>query len=450
MNSIWVKYLPPYIRDSLHGRYNLQKLIGNTGWLFADRILRMAVGLVVGVWTARFLGPDQYGLFNFASAFVVLFSILATLGLDGVVVRELVQTPERENEVLGTAFLLKLAGGILTLVIAIAAINLLRPGDSVVHWLVAAIASGRIFQSLDTIDFWFQARVESRFVVYARSCAFLLVSVIQILLIIENAPLIAFASAVSLEMALGAFGLVLVYRSNGQRLSWWTLNVHRITRILKDAWPLALAGMAIMIYMRIDQVMLGQMMGNQAVGVYSAAVRISEAWYFIPLSIVASVTPSLIEAKKVSFNLYYERLARLFRLMVSIALAIAIPITFVSDYVARALYGNRYQGVGPILAIHIWAAVFVFLGVAQGPWNINEGLAKLALLRTFIGAATNVFLNLLLIPQYGPVGAAIATIVSQALSAVVLNALSSKTRKIFKLQLYSMLLFRSLIHERVN
>src|SRR4030095_15659132 len=187
----------------------------------------------------------------------------------------------------------------------------------------------------------------------------------------------------------------------------------------------------------IDQIMLGQMVGNNAVGTYSAATRISEVWYFIPISIVASVSPSLIEAKRVSIELYYQRLLKLFRLMVVLALSIAVPMTFLAGYVATVLYGNEYEGVGTILAIHIWASLFVFLGVAQGPWNINEGLTQLTLLRTFVGAVANVILNLLLIPKDGAVGAAIATTVSYALAGVFLNAFSSKTRKIFLLQIHS-------------
>jgi len=193
--------------------------------------------------------------------------------------------------------------------------------------------------------------------------------------------------------------------------------------------------------MKIDQVMLEHMVGNTAVGVYSAAIRISEVWYFIPMSIVASVTPTLIEARKVSFPLYYYRLANLFRLMSAIALGIAVPMTLASGFVARTLYGSQYEGVAPILAIHIWAALFVFLGVAQGPWNINEGLTKLALARTLTGAASNIFLNILLIPRYGAIGAAIATAISYALAAVFLNALSKKTQSIFLLQLRSMMPF---------
>lgn len=442
MNSTWVKYLPDFMRTRVAGRKNLQKLISNTGWLFADRILRIGIGLVLGVWIARFLGPDRYGLFNFAGSFVALFSIFATLGLDGVVIRALVQDPSRKCEVLGSAFMLKLAGGGFALVTAVIAIVILRPAEPLLHWLVAIIAAGTLFQSVDVIEFWFQARVESRFSVYVKSSAFLLVSAIKVFLILENAPLIAFAWAGTAELLFGALGLALAYQFNGQHLLAWKVHAESIRRTMKDSWPLALSAVAVMIYMKIDQVMLGQMLGNNAVGVYSAAVRISEVWYFIPVSIVASVTPALIEAKEVSPALYQYRLSNLFRLMSAISLGIAIPMTFASGIVARTLYGRQYEGVGPILAIHIWAALFVFLGVAQNPWNINEGLATLAMIRMILGAMANIFLNIALIPKYGPAGAAIATTVSYALSAVVLNAFSRKTREIFKLQLKSMIMIR--------
>jgi len=436
-NSIWVRYLPSFLRNDLRGRRNLQKVIANTGWLFADKILRLGVGLVVGVWVARFLGPESFGAFSYATAFVSLFSALVTLGLDGVVVRDLVSNPEHTDRILGSAFVLKLAGGSLAFVLALAAIFLMDPADSLSHWLVAIIAAGMIFQAFDAVDFWFQARVEARFAVYAKNSAFLLVSILKIVLILMHAGLLAFAFAASLEVVLGAVGLVVAYRISGEHILRWRANTQWVRNLIKDGWPLALAGIAVVIYMKIDQVMLGQMLGNQAVGIYSAATRISEVWYFIPISIVASVSPSLVEARKISAALYYERLAKLFRLMAGVALAIAVPMTFASGIVASALYGSAYDGVGPILSIHIWAALFVFLGVAQNPWTINEGMTKLAFLRTSLGALANILLNIVLIPRYGPIGAAIATTVSYALSAVVMNAFNKKTRNIFLLQVKS-------------
>jgi PST family polysaccharide transporter len=439
VNPVWINYLPISIRSKLDGRFSLQKILANLSWLFADRVLRMGIGLILGVWVARYLGPDRFGLLSYATAFVALFGVFGNLGLDGIVVRDLVREPSQKDAILGAAFAIKSAGSAVTSVLAVAAIFFLRPSETPVHGIVAIIAIGTILQAFDVIDFWFQSRVDSRWVIVARNVAFVIISAIKIVLIVARAPLIAFAVAGSLELLLVAAGLIVAYRANGNSISRWTIPAKLVRQFLSETWPLAVAAMAVMVYMRIDQIMLGQMLGNRAVGMYSAAVRVSEIWYFIPVAIVASVSPSLVEAKRKDTGLYYNRLSRLFRLMVGIAVAIAVPMTFLAGTVANVLYGNDYEGVGPVLAIHIWTALFVFLGVAQSPWTINESLTKLALMRTCIGALVNVLLNLVLIPARGPVGAAIATMVSQALSAVFLNAFSSKTRKILRLQLSAML-----------
>jgi polysaccharide transporter, PST family len=440
VNSIWTKYLPRFVARRLDGRYGAQKVVANTAWLFAEKIVRMAVGVVIGIWIARYLGAEQFGLLSYAVAFVGLFGTVATLGIDGVVVRELVRDPGHKDEILGTAFMAKLGGGILTFLLAMAGILLLRRPDSVVQGLVAIIAAGTVVQSFDVIDFWFQSRVESRFGVVAKASVFLFVSAVKVALILNQAPLFAFALAASLEILLAAAGLIVAYRMSGQHLSAWSVNAKRVRQLFRDSWPLALASMAVMIYMKIDLIMLGQLLGDRAVGVYSAAIRLSEVWYFIPVSIVASVTPSLIVARKVDMSLYYKRLANLFRLLMGIALAIAIPMTFASGYVARAAYGQGYEGAAQVLAVHIWAVPFVFLGVAQSPWNLNEGMTRFALLKAILGALTNIVLNFLLIPRFGPVGAAISTTVSYALSGVFLNAFNSRARRIFLLQLNAMIL----------
>jgi PST family polysaccharide transporter len=439
VNSSWIDFLPLSVRRKLDGRSTLQQLIPNTGWLLFDKIFRLGVGLVVSVWVVRYLGPDQFGLLSFSIAFASLFSVLATFGLDGIVVRDLVNNPEQSNEILGSAFALKLVGAGGALLFALVFISLLKPGNSQLQLLVMISAAGMLFQSLDVVDFWFQSRVEAASAVYARSFAFVFTSALKLFLIVTKAPLVSFAFATSLELVLAAIGLACVFQVKGQHLLKWKSRMGRIQQLLRDGWPLALSSVAVIIYMKIDQVMLGEMLDTTAVGLYSAAVRISEVWYFIPTSIVASISPALIKAKDVSPALYNKRLGDLFRLMAGIALAIAIPMTFLSDRIVKLLYGAAYNGAGPILAVHIWAALFVFIGVAQSPWNILEGLTKLALVRTTLGAIANIVLNLLLIPKYGAMGAAIATTVSYALAAFVLNAFSIKTRKIFALQLASII-----------
>lgn len=439
-----LRLLPGVVRSALEGRQELRQIIGNTGWLFADKLMRMGVGLLVSVWVARYLGPAQFGMLSYATAFVALFGALATLGLDGIVVRELVRKPGDSREILGSAFALRLAGGLLALLMAVAVVSWLRHGEQPLRWLVAIIAAGAVFQAFDVIDFWFQANVLSKHTVMAKNAAFSVASLARVGLILSHAPLILFAGVSLMEVVLGAAGLVIVYRRNNGFPGEWRRSAGRCRRLLGDSWPLILSGFSVAIYMKIDQVMLGEMSGDRAVGIYSSAVRISEIWYFLPMIIASSVFPAVLHAKQRDEGLYIRRMQRLFSLMTAISLAIAVPMTFLSEWVVITLFGAGFAAAGPVLAIHIWASLFVFLGVAQGPWDLAENLTRLALFRISSGAVINVVLNIFLIPAYGAVGAAVATVVSQAFAAVLLNAVHAKTRGIFLAQIRSFLVFRYL------
>ncbi len=415
------------------------KILSNTGWLFFDKILRMGVGLIVGVWVARYLGPEQFGAFNFAIAFVALFGALATLGLDGIVVRDIVREPEKKYEILSSTFILKLCGGIVAFLISLAAIFLMRPVESQTHWLVGIIAAGMIFQSFDAIDLWFQSQVQSKYTVIAKNSAFVTLALVRVVLILTKAPLTAFAWAALVEIITGAAGLVLFYLKQQPFAALWRPKIDTTRRLVKESWPLILSGLAVMIYMRIDQIMLAQMIGNTEVGLYSAALRFSEIWYFIPIVIVSSVMPFLTHARLESKELYFQRLQQLFNNLVRIAYIIALPMTFISSFLVTSLYGPAYSRAGLILAIHIWSAVFVFIGVGMSPWMINEGMMRYSLIQTIGGALANIALNIILIPRYGAVGAAISTLISQMIASFFSNFIVPRLRIIFKMQLKALL-----------
>ncbi len=442
MKHSLIKFLPLFVRTRLDGRNNLQNILANTGWLFADRILRMGVGLFVGVWIARYMGPEQFGVYSYAIVFAAMFSALSNLGLDGIVVRNIVRNPASKDEILGTAFFLKFAGGIITVIVSVGAILSLRSGDSVTCWLVGITAVGAIFQAFDTIDFWFQSQVKSKYTVYVRNAAFLIIAFVKIILIMTRSSLIAFACAGLAEIVFGTIGLVITYRLHGYYLIKWQVSLRYAKELLADSWPLILAGLAVGLFMKIDQVMLREMVGSESVGIYSAATRISEVWYFIPVVIVSSVSPSIIDAKKISEDLYYQRLQRLFNLIAWLAFAIAIPITFLSRHLVLLLFGESYAAASPVLAIHIWAALFYFLGIAQSPWNITEGLMKLSLQRTLITAIVNIILNLILIPLYSGIGAAISTVTAYVCGAFLANGINKKSRQVFFLQAESIFFIR--------
>ena len=428
--------------SQLKSHTKLRKVVGNTGWLFADRILRMGAGLYVGVWVARYLGTEQYGLFNYAMAFVSLFTPIFTLGLDDVVISQLVRERSNKQEILGTTFGLKLIGGIVSVLLAVGCLFLLKEENTLTIWLVAILAMSGIFRTADTIDLWFQSQVQSKYTVIAKNIAYLLSTSFKVGLILTKAPLLTFAWATLAEIVLGAVGLIGIYQIKGFSKIWnWRWSFVTAKNLLRQSFPLIFSGFAILIFMKIDQIMLGEMKGDNEVGIYSAAVRISELWYFIPTTIVSSVAPAIYAAKEKSEYHYYKRIGQLLRLLTYISLAISIPMTFLSKNIILLMFGNGFIEAGSILSVHIWASLFVFMGVATSPWFIAEGLNNVSLGKTLLGAILNVILNFLLIPQYSGLGAAFATISSQATAAFLSNAVDGRTRKLFQIQLQSLLPF---------
>jgi O-antigen/teichoic acid export membrane protein len=398
---------------SLINQPGFMKYFKNTSWLVAEKIFRMAVLLFTGIWIARYLGPNKFGLLSYVKSFVGLFTAISTLGLNGIVVRELVKDKTQRDKIIGTAFWLKLMGAFSVLSILAFAINFMA-NDTHTNILVFIIASSTIFHSFNVIDFYFQSKVLSKYIVYANIVSLFISSIVKITLIINDAPLIAFAWVVLFDSVVLAVGFLYVFLKNSKfRIQNLIFNKETAISLLKDSWPLILSGLVISIYMKIDQVMIKEILGNDAVGYYGAAVRISSVWYFIPMAIANSLFPAIINAKKISKKLYHKRLQQLYDLMVWMAIAIALPMTFMSNWLVKILYGQQYSQASDVLKIHIWTGVFVFLGVAFSKYLTNENLTKKSFYRTLLGAIINVILNLMLIPQYGISGAAFATLIGQ-------------------------------------
>jgi len=420
-----------------------QKYFKNTSWLLGEKVLRMFVGLFVGVWVARYLGPERYGLFSYVQSFVGLFTVLSTLGLDSIVVRELVKDDSHKEALLSTTFVLKLCAAFLTVLLLGVAVCF-TSNDAFVNKMVFIVASAVFFQSFNVIDMFFQAKVLSRYVVYANTVSLCISSLLKVVCIFYQAPLIAFVWIVLFDSMVLALGLIYFYaRFTRWNIHFKVFDATVAKALLQNAWPLMLSGLVVSIYMKIDQVMIQEMLGSEAVGHYAAAVRISEAWYFIPMVIASSLFPAIVNAKQVSEELYYTRLQRLYTLMIWLAILIALPMTFLSHWVVHLLYGSQYVQAGDVLRIHIWAGVFVFLGVASSFWLVNENLQIFSTLNTLIGAFSNIGLNYFLIDSIGIQGAAWATLISYALAAYISLSFWDRTRINF------ICLSKSIIFKRV-
>jgi polysaccharide transporter, PST family len=431
MATLLVHYLFNFLQNKLGNRIGFKKIVSSIGWLFIDKLLRLGVGLIVGVWVARYLGPEDYGMLNYSIAFVALFGVLASLGLSNIVVREIVKSPQEAGTLLGSSFILKIIGGLLVVLLSCSGILFVRPNNPLMFYLVIFSASGTVFQAFDAIDFYFQAKVLSKYTVFAKNAAFIIASVVKVFLLVLKASLLTFAIIGLFETLVGSLFMIIAYYHSKQHISHWKPTLNSIRYLLKMSWPLILSDLAIILYMRIDQVMIGKMLGDRFVGVYSAAIKISEIWYFIPTCISISIFPALIKERERGELYYLKRINQIFLFALLFSVPTAIFISIFSNQIVDLLYGNQYFDAGRILAIHIWAGVPLFIGLGYGKMFIIEDRIKITFYLTAFNALLNILLNLLLIPKYGAVGAAAATTLTQFVSFFIGIMCLNNNRRLF-------------------
>lgn len=413
----------------------LSSVLRNTAWLFADRLVRIGLTLLISAWLARYLGAAGYGIYSYVFVIIALFGALASAGLEDVVVRDLVKAPERRDEIIGTTFCLKFGFAILAGSLAVLTIAAIRPGEHLLIELTAIAASGFLFEAFQTLALWFQSQIQAKYAVVAKSSILILMNLVKIVLLLGVASIHAFVWAACVESLLVAVALAAIYRFKGNSFRNWRYNPAYAWGLLRECWPLAVAGLVGIAYGKLSQLMIGGMLGNEAVGIYSAAVRLSDAWTVIPVAIITSAFPSLVAAQNVSPALYTRRLQTLCNIITALGVAVAIPMTVLATPVIEAFFGSAYAAAGPVLAISVWGGVFVFMGMVQSCWYISEGLTRMALKRTIICALLNVVLNAILIPRYAFIGAACATAITHAVNAWAINLTDARTRPFFLLQL---------------
>ena len=402
------------------------KYLKNTSWLMFGKIL----SLVVGLFIARYLGPDLFGDLNFGLSLVAILAAVGALGLDTFIIREIIKEPARRDEILGTSLWLRLVTNAAAIPVAMAIYYASHkissnPGDPLTI-IVGLLALASFFKSFNVIDAYFQSQVQSKYVVQVQNICLVISSIVKLVLIYLELPLIYIVLALVFDGIILALGLIIIYQKRGLNISQWSFSSSRAKSLLRQSTPLILSAVMVSIYMKIDIVMLKEV-GSKAVGIYSAAAAISEAWYFIPVAIVTSVFPALINARKTDLERYHKRLGNLYDLLVFICLPVGIFISFTANFIIHFLYSNKFEGAGAMLSIHIWSGIFVFLGVASGQYLIAEGYTKISFYRTAAGAVVNIALNFWLIPKYAGVGASIATLVACFVSTFYL-LLVPKTR----------------------
>ena len=417
-----------------------QKAAANLGWLMAERAVRLVFGVGVGFLVARYLGPVRLGSLSYCTALITLAGGFAALGLDSVIKRELLQSPADAAELLASGAVLRLLAGLASfgLLLVLVGTGVLGTGEERRLLLVLGLM---LFQPVALVpDLWLQAQLRAKYSVWAQTGALAASAALRIYLITAQAPLVAFAWAVTLESVLAAAGITLLARRVGLDFSWLAARSARMRRLLGEAWPLMFSSLAIILYIKIDEVMLRHIAGAGAVGIYAAATRFTEIWYFIPLALASSLLPALLRARERGAADYRRRLQHYYDLNAAVGYALSVPIALAAPWIVRAAYGSAFSAAAPIVAVHVWSSIFVFIGVARGQWLVNERLQYFYLAATLAGAVLNIGLNFYFIPRWGGLGAAAATVISQALAAWLSSFCLAATRETGAMQTRALLL----------
>ncbi|PCJ15889.1 MAG: O-unit flippase [Candidatus Cloacimonadota bacterium] len=415
-----------------------QKYFLNTFWLFLEKLFRLVVGLLVMIWLTRYLGPKDFGTYSYTLSFVMLFRVLITLGLDNIVVRDLALNKSKVNEILGTSFILRAISSVVGILIVLLASNLFSH-SRLEENLICIFSLAYIFQNFNVIDLYFQSQVKSKYVVIVNSISMAITSIMKIYLLLNNGSLSEFTFVYVVDSIIVALGLLYLYKQQQNSILLWKFNYSIAVKMLKDSSPLILSGSLTLVYTRVDQIMISNLLNSTEVGYYAAAVKLSEFWYFLPMLVVNSIFPKIIEYKQVSLKLYYNFLENLHKILYISSCIIVLLIFFNANSIIAILYGDSYLDSVIVLKIHIITLIFVALAAASSRWIYIENLQYTAIYRVLFAAILNVVLNYLFIPKYGIKAAAIATLMSQILSSYLIYGLISKTKYIFWVQTRTLL-----------
>ena len=421
----------------LRDRKNLIVIAGNSAWLLGDKVLRVALGFIVSAVVARYLGPAPFGILSTVFAYVSLLASLATFSLDGLVVRELVKSGESKESILGTAFFLKCGGGVITFILG-SSLAYLSGFDLDGFSLLIAVALGSIlFQAIDVIDFHFQSQLNGRAIALARSSSFIVISGVKLVFVIVGAPLIYFAATPTIEAAIAAILLAIIYTRYGGSLRAWRFEKTKAINLLKVGLPIAVSGFFVVAIMQIDKLMLGQISGAESVGIYSAASLVSTTWYMVPVVVGASVAPTLTRLYDLDLGNFTNKLQDVFSAVTFISLCVGIITTLLSGPLINFIFGEAYSAASLVLTIHIWTGLFISHVSIRTRALLIEGHMSSILLLSGLTLLANVILNIILIRSYAEVGAATASLLSWALCALFFPLAFNRSRG------YALMLLRS-------
>ena len=402
------------------------KNIANAGWIIGCKIIQAILGVLISMLTARYLGPSNFGLINYAAAIVAFISPLATLGLAQVMVQEIVYAPESEGEILGSAIGLSLTSSVFCLIGVVSFSFITNPGDYETAIVCGLYSLLLISRAMELSQYWFQAKLMSKYAAVVSVIAYILISIYKAVLLITKQGIYWFAVSNAIDHFMIGLALLAIYnRKCSHKLRF---SFSRAKRLFRKSKYFILSSMMITIFAQTDKIMLRLMLNNAATGIYSAASSCAGMTSFVFAAIIDSMRPTIIECKKKNSPFYEINICRLYSIVIYMALAQSLAMTLFSKLIIGILYGSEYLDSVSALRIIVWQTTFSYMGSVRSVWMLAEEKQRYLWIINLCGAFMNVGLNVFMIRLWGIEGAALASVITQIFTNFLLGLIVKSIR----------------------
>lgn len=426
---------------------NKKRVIANMSWLMGGKIVNMILSFFVSLATARYLGPSNFGSINYVAAYVSFFSSIASLGLSVIVIKEVSSGEEDDNKVIWTGILMRFLTAVASTIAVVALFAIAKRNDPLLVPIAALESIAILASAFDTFMYWFQGKLLGKYVSIAGVIAYLAMSLYRLYLLANGADILWFAFATSVDTLVLALVLFIFYvKENGFRP---VISLPLGKKLLKQSYHYLISGLIAILYSKIDQIMLGDMLDKASVGLYSAALAIAGLWGMIPSAFIQSVSPILYKNAQTDRGMFLKRLKQSYAGIWFLNVCWSLAISLFSYWVVLLLYGAEYMGARKALIIVVWYSGISSLGSLTQVYLATENKNKYINYFALAGLVTDVVLNALLIPHFGITGAAVATLATYCVIHIVMPLVIKDTREAAVLILQGMI-FRGVIDENMK
>lgn len=403
------------------------KVIKNSGWIVFGKIAQMLISFFVGIFMARYLGPTNYGIINTAQAYAAFFLPICSLGLSGIFVKEILEHPGKDGIYLGSGLGARIISSIISMIFMAIIVGMMNTNDRTLQIVCFIYSFSLLFQSFDLFDYWYQSRYESKYSSIIGIIGYVVSAIYKVFLLITQQSVEWFAFSTVLDYAIIAV-LYIVYTVPKNKIIL-SMSINVAKSMIAVGKHLILASLLVMIYAQMDKIMLGKLSSPEAVGLYSIAIVVCTMWTFVLAAIINSLRPNIVLLHKTNKQSYENRIIQLYSFVFWISVFVSIGICICAEFIVNILFGSAYSEAVTCLRIVTWYTGFSYLGVARNIWTVCENKQRYEKHFAIGGVVTNFILNLILIPIYDINGAAIASLLTQVVTNVVMPYIIQDTRE---------------------